>query len=140
MKKTGPILIVEDDADDRELIQEIISDLHIPNKTIFAGNGAEALNLLNKTDMQPFLVLSDINMPKMDGLDFKMNINARPDLKQRCFPFIFITTRTSRTLIARSDLLDIQGLFVKPHDLIAWRDILSTITNYWMKVDMPAKH
>ncbi|MCE7039618.1 hypothetical protein [Dyadobacter sp. CY312] len=66
MNKKGEIVIIEDDADDRFLLEEVFSSLNYPNKRVYFPDGQEALDYLYKTDTVPFLILSDVNMPKLD--------------------------------------------------------------------------
>jgi len=63
MNKTGPIIIIEDDIDDQDILSDIFKELNYNNKPIFFGDSVQALEYLTSTDIEPFLVLSDINMP-----------------------------------------------------------------------------
>ena len=67
MNKDGPIIIIEDDIDDQQIIGEIFKKLDHKNEIVFFHDGNLALEYLNKTDIHPFLILSDINMPKING-------------------------------------------------------------------------
>lgn len=68
MNKSGPIIIVEDDEDDRFVLDQIFKNLDYKNKIIYFKNGDEALNYLVISDIEPFIILSDINMPILNGL------------------------------------------------------------------------
>lgn len=65
MNKNGPVVIIEDDDDDQYLFQQAFRKLNYINEIIFFGNGQDALEFLTTTTMLPFLILSDINMPKL---------------------------------------------------------------------------
>ncbi len=67
MNKDGPVIIIEDDADDQEILREIFEKLKYPNELIFFFDGHEALKYLDKPTTLPFIILSDINMPKLSG-------------------------------------------------------------------------
>jgi CheY-like chemotaxis protein len=71
MNKTGPIVIIEDDIDDQDILSEIFKELNYSNKLIFFSDSVKALEYLTDTDTEPFLVLSDINMPKLNGMELR---------------------------------------------------------------------
>jgi CheY-like chemotaxis protein len=68
VNKTGPIIIIEDDIDDQDILTDIFKELNYKNEVIFFGDSVQALDYLTDTEKEPFLVLSDINMPKLDGM------------------------------------------------------------------------
>ncbi|MEO8762508.1 MAG: response regulator, partial [Bacteroidia bacterium] len=65
MNKNGPVIIIEDDEDDQLMINEIFQTLGYVNIVVFFKDGIKALEYLNQTDVIPFLILSDINMPRI---------------------------------------------------------------------------
>ena len=67
MNKTGPIIVIEDDSDDQELLVMVFKELGFKNEIIFFEDGEAALDYLIKSDVEPFIILSDINMPKLNG-------------------------------------------------------------------------
>ena len=67
MNRNGPVVIIEDDRDDQDLLLEVFTKLNYKNEVIFFIDSEKALEYLNRTDISPFLILSDINMPKLDG-------------------------------------------------------------------------
>ena len=74
MPKSGPIVIVEDDLDDQEILVEIFKKLGYQNEIVYFIDGNNALQYINRTDVKPFLILSDINMPGMSGLELLKKI------------------------------------------------------------------
>lgn len=74
MNKTGPIIVIEDDADDQAVLIELFQKLGYANKIVYFNDGNMALDFLNKTDVQPFLILSDINMPKINGFELRNKV------------------------------------------------------------------
>ena len=64
MNKNGPIIVIEDDEDDQQMLVEIFKKLGYSNNVIYFFDGNKALQYLNQIDVKPFLILSDINMPK----------------------------------------------------------------------------
>ena len=75
MSKQGPILIIEDDRDDQHLLTEVFTTLNIKNELKFFENGNTALHYLQTTLDQPFIILSDVNLPGMSGPELKRSIN-----------------------------------------------------------------
>ena len=113
MAKEGPIIIVEDDADDHELLKEAFIKLEVDNELRFLNNGQEALDYLTSTKEQPFMILSDINMPVMDGLTLAETINSNDYLKSKSIPFIIFTTTENPLIVNRAYKLSVQGYFKK---------------------------
>ncbi|MEO7523190.1 MAG: response regulator [Ferruginibacter sp.] len=74
MNKRGPILIIEDDRDDQEILIEIFKELNYENEVIFFDEGEKALEYLIATMIKPFIIFSDINMPKLNGLELRLKI------------------------------------------------------------------
>ena len=131
MRKAGPLILVEDDTDDQELITATLKTLGLLNKVVICRDGAEALDYLYRTDEIPFLILSDINMPKMDGITFKKAIDSCDILSQKCIPFIFISTSSADAMAKKACDLSIQGLFEKGHSYAQLVDTLRIILMYW---------
>jgi CheY-like chemotaxis protein len=92
MNKNGPVIIIEDDEDDRAMLTEGFKKLKYSNKLIFFNDGQAALDFLNNEDIVPFLILSDINMPKLDGFALRSKIKMDAKLQLRCIPYLFFST------------------------------------------------
>ena len=89
--KNGPLILIDDDADDRALIKEILDELPFKNEQIWFTNTIEAFNFLKQTASSPFLIICDENLPKEKGLQFKRRIDNDPQLRKKSIPFIFYT-------------------------------------------------
>ena len=96
MRKDGPIVIIEDDLNDQELLGEVFKELNYPNQIVFFSNGEDALQYLTSSDETPFIILSDINMPKLNGFELRemLHGNERLRLRLKCIPSLFFTTST----------------------------------------------
>jgi CheY-like chemotaxis protein len=127
----GPIIIVEDDKDDQSVYSEALKAIGVPNEVLFFGGGKETLEYLSATEDQPFIILSDINMPGMNGLEFKRHIQEDPYLVTKGIPFVFISTNATKVSVRHAHALSVQGYFEKPHSMDAIKAMLRTLFDYW---------
>ena len=127
----GPIVIVEDDIDDQEIYTDAVRAINIPNEIRYFNTAQKALEYLLTTREQPFIILSDINMPQMNGLEFKENIQKDNYLKEKGIPFVFISTNASAEAVRKAHQLSVQGYFQKPASFEAIKDMLRKLFDYW---------
>src|SRR5205809_323039 len=78
------------------------------------GDSEQALGYLTCTDIEPFLVLSDINMPKLSGMELREKIHNNEDLRTKSIPYLFFSTSAEQKHIIDAYSRSIQGFFVKP--------------------------
>jgi len=132
MNKNGPILIIEDDLEDHEIFILTFRKINILNKLIFFRDGDEAMEYLDKNrDINPFLILSDINLPKLSGFELRDQIYNNSELALRCIPYLFFTTSSSQRDVINAYSKSVQGFFVKPTSIAGWEDVLESIIKYW---------
>ncbi|WP_296150286.1 response regulator [uncultured Flavobacterium sp.] len=137
MNKLGPIIVIEDDRDDQEILAEIFNKLNYPNKIVFFQDGFIALDYLINTSEQPFLILSDINMPLISGFELRDKVYQNNDLRMRCIPYLFFTTATSQKAIIEAYSRSIQGFFVKPTSFKELENTMRKIVEYWQECVSP---
>ena len=138
MSKNGNILIVEDDIDDKELLEDLIVDLGITNTIIWKPNGAEAFSFLCTTTEPMFIIFSDINMPIMNGLELKRKIDADKELRRKSIPFVFYSTAASKQAVTEAYTeLTIQGFFIKGSDYNKTKAVVNNIIQYWKECIHP---
>lgn len=126
-----PIIVVDDDEDDRQLIAEALNDLGIPNPVMFFVNTAEAMKFL-ANDGQPLIIISDINMPVENGIEFKKRIDSNPALRKKCIPFVFLSTVAQKSVVeAAYTEFTVQGFFLKPDGFSEYRSLMRNILSYW---------
>lgn len=132
MSQSGPIIIVEDDMDDQETTREAIKELEIKNELIFFDRSSKAFDFLKSTTQQPFLILSDVNLPVQNGIDFKRQIDEDHYLKRKSIPFIFYSTAADKYAVdtAYKDLT-VQGFFKKNNRYDELKHDLKVIFDYW---------
>jgi CheY-like chemotaxis protein len=127
----GPILIVDDDNDDQEIYADAIKEIGIPNEIRFFASGQEALDYLLLTGEQPFIILSDVNMPLMNGIQFKEKIQQDNYLREKSIPFVFISTNASALIVRQAHNLSVQGYFEKPDRMENVKNMLRKLFDYW---------
>lgn len=137
MSKPGPIILIEDDEDDLEIIDEIIKKLGIPNELKFFTDGKQALEFLRTTTVQPFLILSDVNMPLMSGFELRKIINDDEELRSKSVPFVFLTTSADPAAIREAYKMNVQGFFVKGSNLDGISRIMKMLYEYWQECRHP---
>ena len=137
MNKKGPIIIIEDDMEDQEIFAEIFKELNYNNEIIFFGESEKALDYLIKSTDEPFLILSDINMPKLNGIELREKINTNEDLRIKCIPYLFFTTSAEQKHVVDAYSKSVQGFFVKPASFDNLRRVLHIIIEYWRECESP---
>lgn len=131
MSIRGPIISIEDDADDQFLIKSVVEELDIPNELLFFNNGVEALLYLETTREQPFLIVCDINMPVMNGLELRERIERNEYLRQKSIPFVFLSTADNPLVIQTAYQTTIQGFFKKENSFDEFKARLKVMYDYW---------
>ncbi|MCW3074984.1 MAG: response regulator [Flaviaesturariibacter sp.] len=131
MSKWGPIIIAEDDIDDRDVLREILTSLEVRNEIRFFDNGQQVLDYLLTTKENPFIILSDVNLPLMSGTRLREEINKNPGLRRKSIPFIFVTTNVEDEAVAKAYNLMVQGYFQKEDNVQQIRETLRLILDYW---------
>src|SRR5215217_5268148 len=113
MALQGPIIIVEDDQNDVEVMTTAIKDIGIPNEVRVMNGAAEAYDYLMTTTEKPFVILCDIRMPAINGLAFRKSICAQERLRKKSIPFIFFTGLVSPDIINEAYDMQVQGFYQK---------------------------
>lgn len=137
MPVTGPIIFVEDDPDDQELFAEALSELNITNMYKFFSDGKEALDYLKTTSDQPFVIFCDVNMPRLNGLQLRNEINNSEYLRRKSIPFVFFTTALNNKLVDEAFDMNVQGFFKKPEQYSEIKAIIKQVLDYWFKSKHP---
>ncbi len=115
MRNSKPILLVEDDDVDQIVMERAFKDLKITNQLVNTANGEEALEYLKtESNKKPCFILLDLNMPKMNGIEFLRIIKADEALKK--IPVIIMTTSRAEQDIVKSFRLGAVGYIVKSID------------------------
>ena len=139
MDNSGPIIIIEDDVDDKDLLEEVFQKLGYPNQLLFFADGQAALDFLNSSNVIPFIILSDINMPKLDGFALRDKIKMDVKLQLKCIPYLFFSTASSQKAVVDAYSLSVQGFFIKQTSMAELEKTITVIMEYWKRCVAP-KH
>ena len=134
------ILLVEDDELDVMNVQRAFKKNNIRNPLYVAGNGIDALEMLRGTGPTPMpserrIILLDLNMPKMGGIEFLRELRADPEL--RLITVIVLTTSDEERDKVEAYKLNVAGYIVKPVTLSAFVEIMATLNKYWTVSELP---
>lgn len=130
MKNAKPIFLVEDDKVDAMTVKRALKELNVTNRLDIANNGEEALKFLrNEKNQKPGIILLDLNMPKMNGIEFLKVIKQDESLKR--IPVIVLTTSKEEQDRVESFELGVAGYMVKPVDYLQFVEVMRAIDMYW---------
>lgn len=136
MRSRKPILLVEDDLIDRMTVERALKEIRVTNTLVAVGNGEEALDHLRDTTTEkPGIILLDLNMPKMNGIDFLRVAKQDPALKR--IPVIVLTTSKDERDRVDSFNLGVAGYMLKPVDYIQFVEVVKAIDLYWTLSELP---
>ena len=131
------ILLAEDSDQDAELAQRALKRGNILNKVVRVSDGAEAIDFLFRTgdyaarpDGNPRLVLLDLEMPKMNGIDVLKAI--RSDERTRAIPVVILTSSAEERDMVESYRLGVNSYLVKPVETEKFVDVVTRAGHYWM--------
>lgn len=136
MRNSKPILLVEDDHVDVIMIERAFKKLNVSNPLVNSSDGKEALDYLrNYGNIGPCLILLDLNMPKMNGLEFLKVVKADEQLKE--IPIVVLTTSDDPLDIKESFRLGVAGYMTKPADSNKFIEKIEGLNHYWTLSELP---
>jgi CheY-like chemotaxis protein len=137
MKITSkPILLVEDDQVDVMTVKRALKELHVTNPVVNLENGQEALNYLrDPASAKPCIILLDLNMPIMNGIEFLQL--AKHDAQLKRIPVVVLTTSEEQQDKVNSFDLGVAGYMAKPVDYRQFVEVMRSIDTYWTISEMP---
>ena len=131
------ILLVEDDEVDVMNVKRAFQKNHIANPLFVAGDGEEALRLLRggKIPRERRIVLLDLNMPRMNGIEFLREVRQDPELKSTTV-VVLTTSNDERDKIEAYDL-NVAGYLLKPVTFSNFCEVMAALNRYWALVELP---
>ena len=130
------ILLVDDDEVDVMTVKRAFARANISNPIFVATNGIEALEMLRKDSMpaKRRLVLLDINMPKMNGIEFLRELRADPELQH--VTVVALTTSNADRDRLEAYKMNVAGYLLKPVTFQQFAEVMATINKYWALMEM----
>jgi CheY-like chemotaxis protein len=136
------ILLVEDDEVDVMNVKRAFKKNNISNPLYVASNGLEALEMLRSHNGKPSkvperrrLILLDLNMPKMGGIEFLQVLRSDPELKG--IPVVVLTTSNQDQDRVEAYKLNVAGYLLKPVTFSNFLETMATLNKYWMLCELP---
>jgi CheY-like chemotaxis protein len=132
MPHRGPVIIIEDDPDDQEIVEDAFKEIGTTHQLVFFNKSFDAFDYLQTTTSQPFLILCDMNLPQQNGVEFKRQIDNDPLLRPKSIPFVFFSTSVKKKDVDTAyNELTIQGFFQKSTNYEDLKHVLHVIMEYW---------
>ena len=136
MHNSKPILLVEDDIVDAMTAKRALGDLKITNPLVHTSDGEEALKYLKtRGNEKPCIILLDLNMPKMNGIEYLKTIKADEELK--AIPVIVLSVFGDEQSIVESFDLSVAGYMVKSIDFKMLEETIKAVNLYWTLSELP---
>ena len=131
-----PILLVEDDKVDVMTVNRALKEINVGNPVVNLENGEEALKYLHDPgNVKPCIILLDLNMPIMNGIEFLEVVKHDPLLKR--IPVVVLTTSGEQQDKINSFDLGVAGYMAKPVDYRQFVEVMRTIDAYWTISEVP---
>ncbi len=124
------IILADDDADDRLLLQEAFDENKLPCQLSFVEDGVELIKYLDKAENLPFLILLDINMPRKDGKQILSEL--RTNDKWKHLPVVMFTTSKSPQDIKTCYELGANSYIIKPTSFEKLVEVVNAVGHYWI--------
>ncbi|MEO6431357.1 MAG: response regulator [Nitrosospira sp.] len=137
MKVTNkPILLVEDDQVDTMTVIRALKEIHVTNRLVHVENGEEAVSYLRDPESEkPCIILLDLNMPIMNGIEFLHVVKSDDQLRR--IPVVVLTTSEEQQDKVNSFNMGVAGYMTKPVDYRQFVEVMRSIDAYWTICEMP---
>lgn len=134
MNKQATILIADDDADDRFLLQSVFDECGMTNPTVYVKDGLELIEYIRHSNNGYLvgLILLDLNMPRMDGREVLKILKSEPHLRK--IPVVVLTTSKAEKDINDCYDLGANCYIAKPSSFDVFNDTITTLIKFWVKL------
>lgn len=138
------VLLIDDNPNDMELTLRILRKHQLADNVVTTRSGIEALDMLygtgsyqNRGGIFPRLILLDIKLPKMNGLQVLERIKSDPERSST--PVVVLTSSTEESDIVASYRLGVNSFVTKPVNFEQFDDVVHTLGKYWLRINTPPK-
>jgi CheY-like chemotaxis protein len=134
------LLHIEDDSVDRMVVKRVLQKFPVVASNYHAQNGVEALDMLRGANGQvklnpfPDVILLDINMPKMNGIEFLKELRADEQLRR--MPAFVLTTSSDEGDRKNAHFYNVAGYIIKPVDITVFESTFRMLTEYWLLCEL----
>src|SRR5690606_6784300 len=109
---SGPIILIDDDQDNKEILQSVLDNLKLSNELKYFETANQALNYLRNTDQRVMLIFCETELPGKNGLEFKLEIDTDRALRKKSIPFVFWSTLIKQHQVNEAFTeMTVQGFF-----------------------------
>nr|WP_321248233.1 response regulator [uncultured Psychroserpens sp.] len=129
MSKTLKVLLIEDDTIEVMKLNRAMTSLNLKHQIIEANNGEDALHILQKKEILPDIILLDLNMPKVNGIEFLSILKSDDTLKY--IPTIILTTSNNQKDLLECYKIGVAGYVLKPLKYEEYVSKIETLLTYW---------
>lgn len=140
MPNNRKVILVEDNLADVELVKLSVRELENPVDLVHVGDGQELLNFLQTATLSDIaLILLDLNMPRVSGIDVLRHMQDNPSYKK--VPVVMFTTSNSKSDIMKCYELGAKAFVCKPLDIFEFNNSIRSIVEFWTGINMlPSFH
>ena len=134
MNRDGPVIIINNDLNNQKLLLEVFNKLEYTNEVVFFNYVDKALDYLEKSKKNPFLILLEINQHLTESLPFKIQLQRNAALQT--IPHIFFSRNYDKKIVAQAYSLNNQGFFIMKNvdDMV---DLITVVIEYWKRTVSP---
>ncbi len=129
------VLLVEDNASDIELTLRALQKRNLANRVVVARDGVEALELLGRPAPLPKVVLLDLKLPKLNGLEVLRRLKS--DERTKRIPVVVLTSSHEEPDVEESYRLGVNSYIVKPVDFESFASAVAEVGLYWLLLNHP---
>jgi CheY-like chemotaxis protein len=133
----GNVILVDNESFELDLMQRAIDKLNLNTVLKCFTSAEDAIYFIKNCKEKIFIIFSDLDMPQMDGIEFKKIVNHDPVLREKAIPFVFLSSNITKEGVEKAYEHGIQGYFYKPTGIDELINIVRTIVDYWSKCKHP---
>jgi len=135
----GALWIIDSDTEDQDIARAVWEESGFQNELTVLASPEQALDLLAASEKAPFIIISALNFPGMDGFELRRRLIESHSKKFKSVPFIFWTTHATEEQITQAYDMSVHGFFIKEGSFRELKETFQSIINYWLKSKVPAK-